>query len=257
MFPVLVTIGSFTLHTYGVFLAGAFASALAYAVASAARRGLDTDGIFNLFLLIVFAAIAGSRLLYVLFTPAYYFEHPLEALRIWEGGLVFHGGLLLAVPAVWVYLRRSRLPVWETADIAAPAIALGQSVGRLGCLAAGCCFGSPSSASWAVTFTHPEALAPKGLPLHPTQLYASLSAGLIFLFLHFYNRQDHAPGRAFCLYLILASAARLLEDAFRGSSTRLFFLPELTAVQGIALLIMPAAAFLYHRLGRKGPYPAP
>lgn len=256
MFPVLFSVGPFTLHTYGVLLAGGFAAALFYAVRRARHEGLDGDAVFNLFLVIVISAIIGSRVLYVFFNYGYFLDHPLEVIRIWEGGLVFHGGLLLAVAAAWFYLRRSDLPMWRTADLAAPAIALGQSIGRLGCLAAGCCFGSATLLPLGVVFSHAESLAPRNVPLHPTQIYASLSGLLVFLIIHFYNRRGHAPGQAFWLYLLLASAARFVEDYFRGSATRLSFLPDLTAVQGISLIIIPAALVLFLYFGRRNSPPA-
>lgn len=257
MFPVLFSIGPFTLHTYGVLLASGFAAALFYALRLARREGLDPDAVFNLFLVIVISAIIGSRLLYVFFSYSYFLDHPLEAIRIWEGGLVFHGGLILAIAAAWLYLRSSELPMWRTADIAAPAIALGQSIGRLGCLAAGCCFGSATPLPLGIVFRHPESLAPRDIPLHPTQLYASLSAFFIFIIVHLYNRRRHAPGQGFWLYLLLASAARFVEDSFRGSSTRLSLFPELTAVQGISLLIIPAALLLFLWFGKKAGTSAP
>jgi phosphatidylglycerol:prolipoprotein diacylglycerol transferase len=257
MFPLLFRIGPFTLHTYGVLLAVAFSLALWYSLREARKEQLNTDSMTNLFLIVVLSAIIGSRLLFVLFSYRYFLEHPLDAFRIWEGGLVFHGGLLLAIAASVVYLRRSGLPLWKTADIAGPAVALGQAVGRLGCLAAGCCYGEATSLPWGITFSHPETLAPRDIPLHPTQLYASLSGWIVFLVLHLFRKKSHVPGQVFWLYLLLASSARFIEDFYRGSSTRLSFFPALTSVQGLCLLIAPAALLLMILFHRRGGSPAP
>ncbi len=251
MFPVLFTVGPFTLHTYGLLVATGFAAALFYSLRQAAREGLDSDAFSNFFLIVVISAIAGSRLLYVIYNYRYFADHPLKVAAIWEGGLVFHGGLILAVFSSWLYLRRGVLPMWETADIAAPAIALGQAIGRLGCLAAGCCFGRITDLPWGIVFTHPESLAPRDLPLHPTQLYSSLSNGIIFLVLHAYRSRSGAPGRTFWLYLFLTSAARLVEDAFRAEQSKLGLLPHISAVQALALALLPLSAFFFYRFGRR------
>ena len=104
-----------------------------------------------------------------------------------QSGGVFYGGLLGAFPVAWWYARRHGLPPWRTADVLAPGVALGQAIGRLGCFAAGCCYGRPADVPWAVTFRDVYATrtvgTPLDMPLHPTQLYESLAASLIFFVL--------------------------------------------------------------------------
>ena len=143
MFPVLARLGPFgvlghqfgpfTLHTYGVLVALGFIAALVVVMRGARREGLAQEPVLDLAFVAVLAAIVGSRLLYVLFNLGEYLADPLRIFKVWEGGLVFHGGLLLAIPACFYFVRRSRLPAWATADVFAPAIALGQAIGRIGC----------------------------------------------------------------------------------------------------------------------------
>ena len=190
MFPILLRLGPFTLfghelgpwalHTYGVLVALGFLAALVVVLRGARREGLATEPVLDLAFLAVLAAIVGSRLLYVLFNLREYAAAPLRIFKIWEGGLVFHGGLLLALPLCLLAVRRLGLPAWEVADIFAPAIALGQAVGRLGCFAAGCCYGAPWGPPLCVTYTHPEALAPLNTPLFPSQLLGFASGALVF-----------------------------------------------------------------------------
>ena len=134
----------------------------------------------------------------------YYLRHPLDMLKIWEGGLVFYGGLLLAVPvAVW-YMRKHRLDAWTIADIFAPYIALGHAVGRLGCFSAGCCYGEHAEdLPWAVTFLHPESLAKIGIPLHPTQIYESIGELANFLILITLRRYQSFKGNYSDLYTFI------------------------------------------------------
>lgn len=117
--------------------------------------------------------MTGARSLEKLLNLPRYMDKPLDIFKVWDGGLAFQGGLLLAVITALVYIRRHGLPVLSTLDSLALALPLGQSIGRLGCFIAGCCYGRPTNLPWGVTFTHPESLSILG-KVHPTQLYESL-----------------------------------------------------------------------------------
>ncbi|MBN1840990.1 MAG: prolipoprotein diacylglyceryl transferase [Deltaproteobacteria bacterium] len=216
MHPVLFHVGPFALHTYGVFVAMAFLSAIGLALKEARRVGEDADQILDLCFYILIAAIAGSRILYVMIEWPTFANDPVEIVRIWHGGLIFYGGFFGAVMTALLYVRKKGLPVWKTADIIAPSIAFGQFVGRLGCFSAGCCYGKPSSLAWAVTFTHPESLAPIGIALHPTQLYSSLNGLVIFGLLTGLTRVKRFQGQIFWTYVLLYSVTRSIIEFFRG-----------------------------------------
>ncbi len=260
MHPILVRLGPFalfghewgpfTLHTYGVFVALGFLAAILVLARGARRERLPVEPVLDLGFAAIASAIVGSRLLYVLFNLEEYRAAPLRVFKLWEGGLVFHGGLLLAIPVCWLVLRRSGLPVWSVADLTAPGIALGQAIGRIGCFAAGCCYGAPWEPPFCVTFTHPEALAPLNTPLFPSQLFAFASGLAVFAVLVLYRPRRRAPGQVFWLYLVLASLARLAEDAFRGQTAKLALLPWLSATQAIALGLAAVALALFLRFGR-------
>jgi phosphatidylglycerol:prolipoprotein diacylglycerol transferase len=243
--------GPFTLHTYGMLVALGFLAALAVVMRGARREGLPAEPVLDVAFAAVLAAIVGSRLLYVLFNLREYLADPLRIFKVWEGGLVFHGGLLLAIPVCLYLVRRANLPAWATADVFAPAIAVGQAIGRIGCFAAGCCYGAPWDPPFCVTFTHPEALAPRNVPLFPSQLFAFLSGAVIFGILVAYRPRRRAPGQVFWLYLILASLARVAEDAFRGAEAKLALLPWLSATQAIALALALVACVLFASFGRR------
>jgi phosphatidylglycerol:prolipoprotein diacylglycerol transferase len=261
MFPVLLRfgpfallgreLGPFTLHTYGVLVALGFLAALLVVVRGAKREGLPSESVLDLAFVAVLSAIVGSRLLYVLFNLRDYLAEPLRILKVWEGGLVFHGGLLLAVPVCLYVVRRANLPPWSTADVFAPAIAIGQAIGRIGCFAAGCCYGAPWDPPLCVTYTHPESLAPLHVPLFPSQLFAFLSGVAIYAVLVAYRPRRRAPGQVFWLYFVLASAARLAEDAFRGAEAKLAIFPWLSATQAISLVLGAFALVLFVSFGRR------
>jgi phosphatidylglycerol:prolipoprotein diacylglycerol transferase len=151
----------------------------------------------------------------VMHLPAYR-RHPLDVLKVWEGGLVFSGGLIAAGLALGYYLSRHRLSFWKMADLLAPAAAIGQGIGRLGCFMAGCCYGKPAHTSWGVVFTDPHCLAPLNIRLHPTQLYAAFSGLLIFLILMRLAPRKNYDGQVFLWFLILQSTAQFSLAYGRG-----------------------------------------
>jgi len=216
MHPVLIRIGPLTLHTYGLAIASAFLAGMALAVRQAKKEGEEPQKIFDLIFYLMVAAIVGARLLFVILNYREYIHNPLQALKIWEGGLVYYGGLLAALGVgVWL-IRRYNLSLGKTADILAPSVALGQAIGRIGCFMAGCCYGKPTHVAWAVTFTDAFCLAPTGIPLHPTQLYASAMALIIFGLLLLIRRRRTFLGQVFLSYVVLYAIGRFILEFFRG-----------------------------------------
>ena len=137
MYPILLKIGGFTLHTYGVLLALGFLLAVVVALREARRIGLDPNQIMDLSFYALIAAIVGSRVFYVLTTWEEFRDNPVDIIRFWQGGLVFYGGLIFAfLTGIW-YVRKHRLNFTRLADLFAPSIPLGQALGRLGCFSAG------------------------------------------------------------------------------------------------------------------------
>jgi phosphatidylglycerol:prolipoprotein diacylglycerol transferase len=236
MHPVLLRIGPFAVHTYGVFVAMAFLSAIALALREARREGEDPNKILDVCFYALVAAIIGSRILYVLVNWSIFRHDPLEIIRIWHGGLVFYGGFIGAlITALWC-INRKGLPLLKTMDIMAPSIAFGQFVGRIGCFFAGCCYGKTCDLPWAVTFTHPESLAPKGVPLHPTQLYSSLNSLLIFFVLVWLRRIKRFEGQIFWVYVLLYAVTRSILEHFRGDERGMFLEGMLSTSQLIGLI---------------------
>jgi len=120
------------------------------------------------------------------------------------------------VAVVILYLRFYRLPLGKISDIAGLVLPLGHSIGRIGCFFAGCCYGKACQLPWAITFTHPESLAPLDIPLHPTELYHSASNFLIFLALFFIRRVKRYNGQVFWLYVLFYGITRSVIEVFRG-----------------------------------------
>jgi phosphatidylglycerol:prolipoprotein diacylglycerol transferase len=247
MYPILFKIGDFALHTYGVLLAVGFMLAVFLARREALRTGIDPNLILDLSFYLLLAALLGSRLFYVLTSWQEFAENPLDALKFWRGGLVFYGGLIFAfLVGIW-YVRKHQLNFQKMADLTAPSIAIGQSLGRLGCFSAGCCYGAPTSASCAVTFRDPNSLAPLGIPLHPTQLYESAATFGIFMALIAMRRSKRFQGRLIWYYFLFYSTARFIIEFYRGDPRGWFIPGLLSTAQAIGIPVALLALFMILR----------
>ena len=238
MFPDLFSVGPLTIHTYGLFVALGFIAGILITVKLGKNQGIPPQQVMDMAFVMILWAIVGSRLLYLLINLPYYRSNPLDALKIWQGGLVFSGGLIAVAAAMTWYLRRHRLSFWATGDLWAPALALGQAIGRIGCLMAGCCYGRPTDLPWGIVFSHPHSLAPQNIPLHPTQLYSSIGGFAIFFILLFLHHRRKFQGQVFVWYLILHSTFRLFVERFRGDERGLVPGTEMTLTQLVATIVL-------------------
>lgn len=137
MYPELFTIGSVTIHTYGVMAALGFLSAILIVIFLSRRSGLPVEPMIDLAFWMVIIGFIGSRLLFVITRLDHFVQHPSEIFRVWEGGLVWYGGPLLAFPfGIW-FVRRHQIDFWKAVDVAMPAMTAGHMFGRFGCFAAG------------------------------------------------------------------------------------------------------------------------
>ncbi len=181
----------------------------------------------------------------------YYSSHPASifSLASLQSAGVFYGGFLAALAvAVW-YMRRHHLPFFETADAFVPGVALGHAIGRLGCFAAGCCWGHQTELPWAVTFTDPYAHdlvgVPLGIPLHPAQLYEFVALLAIFAALLAAWRRRGFAGQVLGLYLVLYGVARFALEFTRDRSGSALPWGLVSVSQGIAVLMTIAGLAIW------------
>ena len=246
MFPRLIQIGSFYLPTYGVILAIAYLVGIWMLRRKARDEGLPEQRIFDFSLYVLAAAILGAKALLVIVEWKHYASNPRSLVEVLRSGGVFYGGLIAATTVGIWYMKKHRLPAWKIADMGAPSIALGEAIGRWGCFAAGCCYGKPTDGPLGVRFTDPFAHdavgTPLGVPLHPTQIYLSLNAFLIFLILQWAYKRRTFDGEVFWLYILLYAITRGLIENFRGDSVRGFLIPGVLSTSQFIGLIAAAAA---------------
>ncbi len=239
--------------TYGFLLAVAFLMALWVAVRQARRVGVDSSTITDLWIASLLAGILGAKLLLYALEIDYYISNPLALLTTLRSAGVFYGGLLAAIGACAIIVHRRGLDGWLIGDIAAPALILGQAIGRWGCLASGCCYGLPTTLPWGVTFTDERAHEYTGVPLevalHPTQIYLSLADLALFGLLLLVAARKRFAGQVFLLYLILYSILRGWIEIYRGDDRG--EIAGLSTSQAIGIVVGLSAIVLYLRRSRR------
>ena len=199
----------------------------------AAGEGVSPEVIFNFsFIVFIFGTI-GARLFYVLENAPYYLVRPLEIVMLQKGGLSWYGGFILGSIAALVYLKKIKTDTLFFLDLIIPFVALGQSLGRIGCFLNGCCYGKPSISGLY--------LPSMGAVLIPTQIYSSLALLAIFVFLRFRQDSRHEKGEIFFMYLLLYSLKRFIIEYWRADNG-IFFL-NLTLFQLLSVLIFIFALF--------------
>jgi len=241
MFPDLFSIGPLTIHTYGLFMAAGFFLGIIVTLQLAEVEGIGPHHVVDMGFVMILSAVIGSRLLHILLNIAYYISDPAAVFKIWEGGLIFSGGILAVIPAMLWYSKRHNFSLLKIGDLWSPGVAAGQAVGRFGCFMAGCCYGKPTTLKWGVVFTHPNSLAPTHIPLHPTQIYSSLSGFIIFFILLAIGAKKKYAGQVFIWFLILHSMARLLIERFRGDYRGIILNTGMTVTQLITIFILIGA----------------
>jgi len=255
--PIAFHLGSFAVHWYGIMIALAFLAGLWTATLRARREKISADKIADIVLWLMVGAIIGARIVYVTtYWKEEFADQPFsEIFMVQHGGLVYYGGFIGATIAGFIYIRWKKMPLWKTADVLAPSIALGSFFGRAGCLLNGCCYGRPTNLPWAITFTNPQAHELSGTPLnvslHPTEIYDGLLNLILYFFLAWLFRRKKFDGQIFATYLLCYSVIRAFVEYFRGDYSELHYHFGLTPAQWIGVPIFIAGLALAAILSRR------
>ena len=257
MHPVLMDLFGYPVHMYAVMIALGFVVGIWMAVRYGERVGFDRDLILDLCWWLLVSGLVGSRIAFIIvnweqyYYPCVDYEHfntlfpdrqitepdCTRLLRFWNGGLVFYGGVIGAMLTMVWFLRREGLKILPMADVLIPSLAIGQFFGRLGCLAAGCCWGKVTDLSWGIEFPQRtmvwwqhrkagllEHSADHALAIHPTQLYDSLCGLLLFLFLIWIRQRKRFHGQVFLLWMAIYPLMRSTVEVFRGDDAERGFI---------------------------------
>jgi len=239
MFPILVKIGPLTIHTYGFTMAVGVAFGLWFIYAQAKKAGLDANRLMDAAFYTIIVSLIGAKLILFISNISYYVSYPKELFALARSGGVFQGGLTFGIVYALWYFRRKKIPTWPTADLIAPALALGHGFGRLGCFSAGCCYGSECALPWAAVFKNEYAANLTGVhlntPLHPVQLYEAILNFLNFGILYVILKKKKFDGQVFAFYFINYSVIRFFTEYFRGDhSDKIFFIRGATPLSSLS-----------------------
>jgi phosphatidylglycerol---prolipoprotein diacylglyceryl transferase len=262
VFPRLFHIGNFNMPTYGLLVSLGVLLGLWISVRNSQKQGIDPDNAWNLGIIVVMCGIIGAKVLYIIVDWGEYAAHPGEifSLNTLQAGGVFSGGLIGAFAAAAWYIHKHRMPALATCDAFAPGLALGHAIGRVGCFAAGCCFGKPTDHFWGVTFTSPIAHELVGTPigeaLQPTQLFESAVELANFFLLAWLLKRKKFDGEVIGTYFFLYGIARFFLEYLRGDPGRGDVFGIITGTQLVALCLIAVGGFIWWLRPAMKPVPA-
>jgi phosphatidylglycerol:prolipoprotein diacylglycerol transferase len=240
-------------------MAIAFGVGIWLAVRRGEERGITAEQITDLALVILVASIVGSRILFVIPHWSDFRDDPISVLWVWEGGLTFFGGVILAVAASIAFTRRKQLSWWRVADSMAPSLALGIGIARLGCFLNGCCHGKPSEGAFCFVFP-PDAASSRmwgeGTSVLATQLIESLFGFALFGALTLLDRRRPRDGALILVAAMSYGSFRFILDFYRyyESSMQIALGPAraLSVNQLVSLALVVACAVALARRPARG-----
>ncbi len=250
MYPILLRLSGWGLevHSYSVLILLGCAGALLIAAWRARREGIDPEHVYGLAGWLFLGGVIGARLLFVLQHPET-IHSPMDLLRSWSGGNIFYGCILGGLIGSLLYWWRRPFPFWPMADAVAPALAVGITLGRLGCFLHGCCFGEVTDVPWGQHFpagSHAwddqvergilPVAAQVSLPVHPTQLYAALAGLCILVVLNWYYPRRKRDGEVMALLMVSYALTRWLIESLRADEPALIWAMTLSQLISIGLL---------------------
>ncbi len=244
MIPYLFHIGPFYFNMYGFCIAmGLLIFLWAASKDNLTKKHFKPNKLSNLTILCVITGIFGARILNI-FQEQY--DSLYEMIALWDGGLSLQGGVIAIAITLALYAYIKKIKLWPILDIAGIYTPLLQSISRLGCFFAGCCYGYETNLPWSIIYTHPDSRAALCVTCHPTQLYSAIGLFLLFILIKFvlqpYLRK---PGQLASVYLIGSSLERFINDFFRASHyEEPLFLNTISTSQLIALCLFGAGLIL-------------
>lgn len=251
MYPVILQLSDqIAIQSYGVAIACGLILAYFLAERDTQRSGLiDRTTLDELTAFIIVAVLVGGRVWHRITEPEFY-QSWYETVVPWLGGYSVMGSTIAALcVGVW-YVQKRSLDLWKLFDLVGSYAPLVQAFGRIGCFLAGCCFGTPTNAPWAVWYTHPATLAPRDCWIHPAQLYSAALFFGLFGLLYLLRKRPLRAGSIGLIYLIGASSERFVIDFWRGDQIAA---PLFSVNQWVALVLgLGALILLIYRTTRHG-----
>lgn len=247
MFPVLFHIGSFPVRSFGILLIIGFFVGMMIAKKRAPRYGIDPNRLWDLAILLIVFGVLGARVVYIAQEWSYYSQHRNEIFSLKFDGLTSFGGLLFGLIVMVIWCKRTKTSFLAAMDVFAVPLLVAHAIGRVGCLANGCCYGGPTNLPWGVHFHDVLGIH------HPAQIYDSLmtlgGVGLLLLA----ERRHLAPGQSMSLMFLFYGLSRFIYEFWRaGSSSTYWGSLPITEAQVMAGALVVAGFVMFLIFGRRG-----
>ncbi len=249
MDPVIVSFWHFSIRWYSVMIITGIVAGTLVGLREARRRGISDDDVYSFLTWAIIAGIIGARLFHVVDKLDYYLRNPMAILAFQQGGLAIYGAVVGGIIAGVGYAKYRGISVGKLADATAPALILGQAIGRVGCMINGDVYGKPADLPWAVAYTHPHSMAPQfGVPAHPAAAYEMLWDLLVFGILWKLRMKNLTDGTLMLLYFSLYSIGRFFITFFREDTMVAFGLSQAQVIALAVFIVATPAAVLVNRL---------
>ena len=244
--PVMISWGPFSIYWYGFFIVGAILLSFSLAKRRIEKKKLDfgitLDNIYDFIIGAVFVSILSARLYYVLFNLEYYLANPSEILQIWNGGLAIYGGIIGAIIYTLIFCRRKGIVFYNLADLAAPYLALSQSIGRWGNFVNQEAYGFATNVPWKMGIF--DATLGDYIYVHPTFFYESICNFILFFILSKISKNRRFRGQVFFSYMIGYGIIRSMVEGLRTDS---LMLGNFRVSQILGLIFVILFGIMYYR----------
>jgi len=254
--PVLFEIGPFQIRYYGLIYASGFIIAyfLISYLAKKKELNITKDDVSDFLVYEIAGIVLGARLIYILFyNLSYYINNPTEIIAVWHGGLSFHGGLVGAIVAAYLFCRKKKLEFYEIADLAVVPLALALALGRIGNFVNAELYGRLTNVPWCIDYTKNKFI--QGLPSgcrHPSQIYESMKNFAIFSVLWFTNYKKLPKGFMFWTFITLYGLLRTIVEFFRAPDEQIgFIFNYFTMGQLLSFPLFLLGLYMMFRLKKK------
>ncbi len=213
MYNEIITIGSFTIHGYGLMIGLGVVAALLLGDYRAPKNGLDGEQIYGMTFFTVILGFVAARILFIITQWDRFLQNPISFLS--GNGFVVYGGIIGGALTIYGFCKIKKIDMLSYLDLMVPSVALAQAFGRVGCFLAGCCYGKETDSFLGVVFTHSD-FAPNGVKVLPTQLFMAAGDLVIMAVLLWYASKKPLRGKTSMLYLILYSIGRFTIEFLRN-----------------------------------------
>ncbi len=223
----------------------------------AGRKKMSQIAVLDIAMIGTIAGVIGARIFHILAeAPAYYWEKPVRVFYFWQGGFVGYGAFLGILISTLIYLKLRKLPIKQYADLIALGCPLIVFFVRVGCIGAGCCYGTPTDFFIHLTFNHPASDAGRelrGVALHATQIYDMLNAILTFFVIHWVDKRKKFHGQVLLTFFMTYAFLRILIEFLRGDADRgVYFNNWISTAQVTGIVFLAVGLFFYRKWSRRG-----